>query len=323
MTKKRIIKENTQSNKQLQSIKNPKLNTGRWSIDEHYKFINGVIEHGNNWEDVQLLIKSRNIKQLLSHSQKSFLKLKNTEFFGKENLYTPKNLKKQMQLKSEKEREILKCQLMKFNYGDIFDIEKKIHGYDFEKGIVRNKFFSNYFNCNQDFNENKNNKSNNSNNNPVSNFENKALQQNCMHPNRNSNLMDCEKLEKSNFNFFESKNIFEAENNAEKLYENHQTHFSIKRSNSKSEPATSESLIENLEVNKIKNFETNKEIEIQSSSSCCKNNNKEIFDFKIKNLSIGELEILREIEAQFCDGFMNKVKNSSLNACGGNNSLLN
>ena len=51
------------------------INNGRWSLEEHKKFIIGVFKYGNNWKDIQKSIGSRNCAQARSHGQKFFNKL--------------------------------------------------------------------------------------------------------------------------------------------------------------------------------------------------------------------------------------------------------
>ena len=51
--------------------------SGRWTDEEHIKFIKGILEYGNEWKMVQKIIKSRTSTQARSHAQKFFLKLKN------------------------------------------------------------------------------------------------------------------------------------------------------------------------------------------------------------------------------------------------------
>ena len=51
-------------------------NTGRWSEEEHLKFIDGILEYGNEWKKVQNLIGTRSSTQARSHAQKFFLRLK-------------------------------------------------------------------------------------------------------------------------------------------------------------------------------------------------------------------------------------------------------
>ena len=52
------------------------LNEGRWSFQEHIKFIEAIAEYGKNWKDVQKYVRSRSSAQARSHAQKFFLKLK-------------------------------------------------------------------------------------------------------------------------------------------------------------------------------------------------------------------------------------------------------
>ena len=49
---------------------------GRWSRDEHKKFIEAIIKFGNNWKEVQEYVNSRTSTQARSHAQKFFEKIK-------------------------------------------------------------------------------------------------------------------------------------------------------------------------------------------------------------------------------------------------------
>ena len=52
------------------------LNEGRWSSEEHTRFIEGLVEYGKNWKDVQKYVGTRSTAQVRSHAQKFLLKLK-------------------------------------------------------------------------------------------------------------------------------------------------------------------------------------------------------------------------------------------------------
>ena len=51
-------------------------NAGRWTNEEHEKFIEGILKFGNEWKRVQSIIKTRSSTQARSHAQKFFLRLK-------------------------------------------------------------------------------------------------------------------------------------------------------------------------------------------------------------------------------------------------------
>lgn len=59
-----------------QLLDNQLYNTGRWTKEEHIKFVEAIILHGNEWKQVQSYVKSRTSTQARSHAQKFFLKLK-------------------------------------------------------------------------------------------------------------------------------------------------------------------------------------------------------------------------------------------------------
>ena len=56
------------------SIKN--TNGGRWSYEEHIKFIESFVNYGKKWNIIQKYIGTRSCKQIISHAQKFFLRLK-------------------------------------------------------------------------------------------------------------------------------------------------------------------------------------------------------------------------------------------------------
>jgi SHAQKYF class myb-like DNA-binding protein len=66
-----------ETNKLSSAEKGVQFNIGRWTIEEHKKFLKGIIEYGNNWKMIEQLIKTRSRSQARSHAQKYFVKVKN------------------------------------------------------------------------------------------------------------------------------------------------------------------------------------------------------------------------------------------------------
>ena len=56
--------------------RNSEYTSGRWTIEEHKKFLEAIIKYGNNWKEVQKHIGTRSSSQARSHAQKFFIKLK-------------------------------------------------------------------------------------------------------------------------------------------------------------------------------------------------------------------------------------------------------
>ena len=50
-------------------------NTGRWSSEEHEKFLAGLQLYGREWRKVAALVKTRTVMQTRTHAQKYFLKM--------------------------------------------------------------------------------------------------------------------------------------------------------------------------------------------------------------------------------------------------------
>ena len=51
-------------------------NIGRWTENEHKKFLEAILLYGNEWKKVQQYISTRSSTQARSHAQKFFLRLK-------------------------------------------------------------------------------------------------------------------------------------------------------------------------------------------------------------------------------------------------------
>jgi SHAQKYF class myb-like DNA-binding protein len=52
------------------------LSTGRWTQEEHNKFLEGILLYGNEWKQVSQHIKTRSSTQARSHSQKFLIPIK-------------------------------------------------------------------------------------------------------------------------------------------------------------------------------------------------------------------------------------------------------
>ena len=73
------IKSKTKKLKKLKKRNKPKIfgiNDGRWKENELLNFLNGIYNCGTKWLKVQNLVATRSCKQVRSHAQKFFLKLK-------------------------------------------------------------------------------------------------------------------------------------------------------------------------------------------------------------------------------------------------------
>ena len=88
-TEKNVIKERGDENDnnitniflnknyEIENLDNEnQFHTGRWTEEEHQKFIDGILQYGNEWKKVQQLIRTRSSTQARSHAQKFFLKIK-------------------------------------------------------------------------------------------------------------------------------------------------------------------------------------------------------------------------------------------------------
>ena len=49
--------------------------TGRWTLEEHKIFLEGLKLHGKGWKQIAMMIQSRTVVQIRTHAQKYFQKL--------------------------------------------------------------------------------------------------------------------------------------------------------------------------------------------------------------------------------------------------------
>ena len=91
--KKKRFKVRTKKEEGDKETSNICLRYGYWSKSDHNKFIEALYLYENDWTRIQEYVKDRTIKQMYSHAQKFFLKLKT---FKDEKLgldFTSSNLK--------------------------------------------------------------------------------------------------------------------------------------------------------------------------------------------------------------------------------------
>jgi len=70
------VKDSMKSFENILSSNNFVVNNGRWTHDEHKKFLEGMFIYGNDWKRIQRYIRTRTSIQARSHAQKYFLQIK-------------------------------------------------------------------------------------------------------------------------------------------------------------------------------------------------------------------------------------------------------
>ncbi len=144
------------------------FNNGRWTDEEHKKFIEGILEYGNEWKKVQKIIKTRSSTQARSHAQKFFLRIKKS--LGDINYDNNLNVDNNDMIKY-----IIETLNSDKNKENILTNEQK------EKLI-------NVINCR--YNNNSNNKNNNNNNNENNNKNNININISNNNNNNNNNIIE-------------------------------------------------------------------------------------------------------------------------------------
>ena len=75
----------------IKEVKGVQFNMGRWTKEEHKKFLKGIIEYGNNWKMIEQLIRTRSSSQARSHAQKYFVKVKK-KIISQNKIFNARNL---------------------------------------------------------------------------------------------------------------------------------------------------------------------------------------------------------------------------------------
>ena len=76
INKKLYFSKEEKNQFEKKSSENIIVNEGKWSKDEHEKFLEGIVLYGTKWKKVKTLIETRTVVQVRSHAQKFFIKMK-------------------------------------------------------------------------------------------------------------------------------------------------------------------------------------------------------------------------------------------------------
>ena len=144
---------------------NSSYNTGRWNEEEHEKFIDGILEYGNEWKSVQRIVKTRSSTQARSHAQKFVLSIKKlmdkTNFETKDNLIDfilKKYIIRNNRVITEKNKQKLFSVISQGIFENSSESENNICGDKNGNNIgVNNEKKSNEMNIEEDYNNNSNN----------------------------------------------------------------------------------------------------------------------------------------------------------------------
>jgi SHAQKYF class myb-like DNA-binding protein len=92
MNEKKYYKKSKEMKiKQRKLNKDGNFNCGRWTQEEHQRFIEAIMKHGNEWKQVQKHVGTRSSTQARSHAQKFFVKIKKTNVLDFNNIDISKN----------------------------------------------------------------------------------------------------------------------------------------------------------------------------------------------------------------------------------------
>lgn len=143
--------------------KKNQYNVGRWSEDEHRRFIEAIMKYGNEWKCVQKHIRTRSSTQSRSHSQKFFLKIRNYDVFDFKNrkpcINSLNELSKRL---TEEEKERLLELLISYEYSDENEDEDEdedenedevYNDIEFNMEIDKDNENKNEYNESQEFND--------------------------------------------------------------------------------------------------------------------------------------------------------------------------
>ena len=99
-TPNEILENNIQNQENLNNNENlsekedeSKYAIGRWTQEEHQRFIEAILKYGNEWKNVQKHVMTRSSTQARSHAQKFFMKIKKTDLLAMEETESNNSIK--------------------------------------------------------------------------------------------------------------------------------------------------------------------------------------------------------------------------------------
>ncbi len=208
------IKEEIIKKRQLNN--NDNTNEGRWTREEHDKFLDGIFQYGTNWKKVKTLISTRTIIQVRSHAQKFYMKLKmcKDERLGID--FTSDNItsiKEMIFLIKTKSNNYNIKNIFKYLCDEFNNQKKTKKKNEFQQ--INNNIGENIINClfKNNLNINNNNECNSYNNIlnllNINQMNNILLKNNMLfNPNINNNIFDCQN------NLFLTNNLNNNNNNS-------------------------------------------------------------------------------------------------------------
>ena len=132
---------------------------GRWTMEEHNKFIEGIIKFGSDWKKIEKYLTSRTSTQARSHAQKFLVKLKNLEFLKKKNIDLNLSWSKAIQLiKNSLSEDDLKKVLINASCNNRYKEKKKnikYHNWNKNENDVNKKNNDNINSCINNVSNNK------------------------------------------------------------------------------------------------------------------------------------------------------------------------
>ena len=99
------------------------VNSGRWTKEEHHKFVKAICQYGNEWKKVQEFIPSRSSTQARSHAQKFFIRMQNKlNFLKKGSVNELKYLSEEILMKKIKESANIGFEITKEERDKLIDV---------------------------------------------------------------------------------------------------------------------------------------------------------------------------------------------------------
>ena len=104
------------------------FNHGRWTEEEHRRFLEASAMYGNKWEKVKEHVQTRSTRQIRSHAQKFIIRLSKKNNFISNGFFEKNTLKMLEQYKNLSKNELEWIIMKKFKNSSFkfFDLEKKI-----------------------------------------------------------------------------------------------------------------------------------------------------------------------------------------------------
>lgn len=134
----------SEQNCKVEQSEKIKINNGKWTDEEHNKFVEACLKHGSNWVKIIKEIKTRSLSQIRSHAHKYLISMSSQLNISSPMSYNILNQIENNTLKSNfkniSKKIHARASMVDLNIMDKLKIDKKLSSFQSENYQIKNYF---------------------------------------------------------------------------------------------------------------------------------------------------------------------------------------